>query len=80
MIVFWFSRWREFRADAAGASLTTNSHMIAALQRLQAEQGLPQDLPGELTAFGISEQMKQGFAALFRSHPPLEDRIRALQG
>ena len=80
MIVFWFSRWREFRADAAGASLTTNGHMIAALQRLQAEQGLPQDLPGELTAFGISEQMKEGFAALFRSHPPLEDRIRALQG
>jgi heat shock protein HtpX len=80
MIVFWFSRWREYRADAAGAGLTTNGHMIAALQRLQAEQGMPQDLPGELTAFGISEQVKQGFAALFRSHPPLEDRIRALQG
>ena len=79
MIVFWFSRWREYRADAAGASLTTNGHMIAALQRLRAEQGLPQDLPGELTAFGISEQLKQGFGALFRSHPPLEDRIRALQ-
>ncbi|HAN28840.1 MAG TPA: protease HtpX, partial [Haliea salexigens] len=45
----------------------------------RAEQGLPQDLPGELTAFGISEQMKEGFSALFRSHPPLEDRIRALQ-
>jgi heat shock protein HtpX len=80
MIVFWFSRWREYRADAAGARLTTNGHMIAALQQLQAEQGMPQDLPGELTAFGISEQLKQGFAALFRSHPPLEDRIRALQG
>jgi len=79
MIVFWFSRWREYRADAAGASLTTNAHMIAALQRLRAEQGLPQDLPGELTAFGISEQMKQGVAGLLRSHPPLEDRIRALQ-
>lgn len=78
MIVFWFSRWREYRADAAGASLTTNGHMIAALQRLQQEQGLPQDLPGELTAFGISEQLKQGFSGLFRSHPPLEDRIRAL--
>jgi heat shock protein HtpX len=77
-IVFWFSRWREYRADAAGASLTTNGHMIAALQRLQQEQGLPQDLPGELTAFGISEQLKQGFSGLFRSHPPLEDRIRAL--
>ncbi|MCB1699683.1 MAG: protease HtpX [Pseudomonadales bacterium] len=79
MIVFWFSRWREFRADAAGGRLTTNRHMIAALQRLQQEQELPQDLPGELTAFGISEQLKQGISSLFRSHPPLEDRIRALQ-
>jgi heat shock protein HtpX len=79
MIVFWFSRWREYRADAAGARLTTNADMIAALQRLRAEQGLPQDLPGELTAFGISEQLKEGFSGLFRSHPPLDDRIRALQ-
>ncbi|QFU75045.1 protease HtpX [Halioglobus maricola] len=79
MIVFWFSRWREYRADAAGAGLTTNRDMIAALQRLREEQGLPQDLPGELTAFGISEQLKEGFSGLFRSHPPLEDRIRALQ-
>jgi heat shock protein HtpX len=79
MIVFWFSRWREYRADAAGAGLTTNAHMIGALQRLREEQGLPQDLPGELTAFGISEQVKQGIARLFSSHPPLEDRIRALQ-
>jgi heat shock protein HtpX len=79
MIVFWFSRWREYRADAAGASLSSNRDMIAALQRLRQEQGLPQDLPGELTAFGISEQLKQGMAGLFRSHPPLEDRIRALQ-
>jgi heat shock protein HtpX len=79
-IVFWFSRWREYRADRAGANLTSNAHMIAALQRLQMEQGQPQDLPGELTAFGISEQLKQGMAGLFRSHPPLDDRIRALQG
>ena len=79
-IVFWFSRWREYRADRAGADLTTNAHMIAALQRLQMEQGQPQDLPGELTAFGISEQMKHGIKGLFRSHPPLDDRIRALQG
>ena len=79
MIVFWFSRWREYRADAAGARLTTNGDMVAALQRLRAEQGMPQDLPGELTAFGISEQLKEGFGALFRSHPPLDDRIRALQ-
>jgi heat shock protein HtpX len=79
MIVFWFSRWREYRADAAGASLTRPQYMIAALQRLREEQGIPQDLPGELTAFGISEQLKQGFKGLFSSHPPLEDRIRALQ-
>jgi heat shock protein HtpX len=79
MIVFWFSRWREYRADRAGADLTTNTHMINALQRLRQEQGLPQDLPGELTAFGISEQLKQGFGGLFRSHPPLEDRIAALK-
>ncbi len=79
MIVFWFSRWREYRADAAGAGLTSNRDMAAALRRLQQEQGLPQDLPGELTAFGISEQVKQGVAGLLRSHPPLEDRIRALE-
>ena len=80
MIVFWFSRWREYRADAAGAGLTTSADMISALQRLRTEQGQPQDLPGELTAFGISEQLKEGLSGLFRSHPPLEDRIRALQG
>jgi heat shock protein HtpX len=79
MIVFWFSRWREYRADAAGAGLTSRQDMASALRRLQQEQGLPQDLPGELTAFGISEQMKQGLSGLFRSHPPLEDRIRALE-
>ncbi len=79
MIVCWFSRWREYRADAAGASLTTTQDMAGALRRLQQEQGLPQDLPGELTAFGITAQFKQGFAALFRSHPPLEDRIHALE-
>lgn len=78
-IVFWFSRWREYRADHAGATLTTPSHMIAALQRLQQEQDQPQDLPGEMTAFGISEQLKEGLSGLFRSHPPLGDRIKALQ-
>ncbi|RLQ23798.1 protease HtpX [Seongchinamella sediminis] len=79
MIVFWFSRWREYRADAAGGRLAGKQYMIAALQRLREEQGLPQDLPGELTAFGISEQLKQGIGGLLRSHPPLEERIRALQ-
>lgn len=79
MIVFWFSRRREYKADAAGAHLASRSDMIAALQRLRSEQGLPQDLPGELTAFGISEQLKEGLGALFASHPPLDERIRALQ-
>jgi heat shock protein HtpX len=78
-IVFWFSRWREYRADYAGATLTTKTHMIAALQRLQLEQGQAQGMPGELKAFGISEPLKQGLSALFSSHPPLDDRIRALQ-
>ncbi len=79
IIVMWFSRWREFRADAAGAKLAGSAAMIGALQRLQAEQGQPQDLPGELTAFGISEQLKEGAAKLFMSHPPLPQRIAALQ-
>lgn len=81
-IVFWFSRWREFRADHAGATLAGRADMISALRNLQAEQHqqiASQELPGELTAFGISEKAKQGFAALFASHPPLEDRIKALQ-
>ena len=78
-IVFWFSRWREYRADYAGATLASPGDMIAALQRLQMEQDQPQDLPGELTAFGISEQLKEGLSGLFRSHPPLNDRITALQ-
>jgi heat shock protein HtpX len=80
IIVMWFSRYREYRADHAGATLASRGGMIAALQRLQQEQGQPSDLPGEMTAFGISEQLKQGISGLFRSHPPLEDRIRALQG
>ncbi len=80
MIVFWFSRWREYRADAAGARLASNAAMIGALQRLQAEHGMPNDLPGEMTAFGIREKMKDGMSRLFSSHPPLDDRIRALSG
>jgi heat shock protein HtpX len=78
-IVFWFSRWREFRADEAGASLASRQSMIAALERLRSEQGLPNDMPGEMTAFGISGEMKQGLAALFLTHPPLEKRIEALR-
>ena len=79
MIVMWFSRYREYRADAAGAQLAGSAGMIAALQRLKAEQGLPEDMPGELTAFGIRPGKAGNLAALLRSHPPLDDRILALQ-
>ena len=78
IIVMSFSRWREYRADAAGAKLSSGNDMIAALQRLREEQGQPSELPGELTAFGIRAG-KTGLGNLFRSHPPLEDRILALQ-
>jgi len=79
VIVFGFSRWREFRADAAGARLAGRSSMIAALERLRAEQGLPNDLPGEMTAFGIRDGLKAGLGELFMTHPPLEKRIAALR-
>jgi heat shock protein HtpX len=79
IIVFWFSRWREFRADQAGATLASRSGMIAALQRLRSEQGLPSDMPGEMTAFGINGELKAGLMSLFLTHPPLEKRIAALQ-
>ena len=79
MIVMWFSRYREYRADAAGAHLAGRAGMVAALQRLKAEQGQPADLPGELTAFGIRAGSGGGLGELLRSHPPLDDRILALQ-
>jgi heat shock protein HtpX len=78
-IVYWFSRRREFRADIAGAEFASRKGMIAALQRLRSEQGLPNDMPGEMTAFGISGEMKEGLKSLFMTHPPLETRIAALQ-
>ncbi|MBU3056044.1 protease HtpX [Pseudomonas indica] len=79
MIVMWFSRRREYRADDAGARLAGTRSMIAALQRLQAEQGVPVHMPDSLTAFGINAAKKTTFAGLFMSHPPLEDRIEALR-
>ena len=78
MIVMWFSRQREFRADAGGASLAGRGSMIGALQALQRRhEGT--DLPGTLAAFGISGGMASGLKRLFMSHPPLEERIAALQ-
>ncbi|MGH8597149.1 MAG: protease HtpX [Gammaproteobacteria bacterium] len=77
LIVFWFSRRREFRADAGGAELAGRPKMIAALQRLQEASQPP--LPGSLAAFGISGGKKSGLARLLMTHPPLEDRIAALR-
>jgi len=77
IIVMWFSRLREFRADAGGAALAGREKMIAALQRLKLTQEQPQ-LPAQLRAFGIAGG-GHGFARLFMSHPPLEERIEALR-
>jgi len=78
-IVMWFSRRREFRADAGGASIAGNGNMIGALRRLQSSAG-EAELPEQMAAFGISGKTQGGFKALFRSHPPLEQRIAALEG
>ncbi len=78
IIVMWFSRRREFRADEAGARFAGTSAMIGALQRLRAEQGVPVQMPDSLTAFGINGALKNGLAGLLMSHPPLEERIQAL--
>jgi heat shock protein HtpX len=77
MIVMWFSRRREFYADEGGAALAGRENMIAALRRLQGNQA--EDLPGEFAAFGINGGAPKGFKALFMSHPPLEQRIAALE-
>lgn len=77
IIVMWFSRYREFRADAGGARLAGRDKMIAALQRLQASYG-HSHLPEQVKSFGITPG-KSGFGRLFMSHPPLEERIAALQ-
>lgn len=74
MIVAWFSRYREYRADEGGAKLAGRYKMISALQRLQA--GQPEALPDQMAAFGIAGG---DIAQLFSTHPPLEDRINNLQ-
>lgn len=76
MIVMWFSRYREFKADAGGANLAGREKMISALRALQRNQEAP-PLAGQLAAFGISGS--GGMSRLFMSHPPLEERIAALQ-
>ncbi len=78
VVVMWFSRQREFRADAGGARLAGREKMVAALERLQRSAG-ESNLPDEMRAFGINGG-KSGLARLFMSHPPLEERIAALRG
>lgn len=75
-IVCWFSRQREFRADAGGAHLAGRRKMIAALQRLKAVQDAPNTLPQQMQAFGIRGGT---MAKLFSTHPPLDERIARLQ-
>ena len=77
MIAMWFSRRREFRADAGGAALAGREKMIAALERLSANR--PSTLPAQVEAFGIAGGMGQGLKKLFLSHPPMEQRIAALR-
>jgi len=81
IIVMWFSRRREFRADAAGAELAGRSAMIGALRKLQegTKAHLSNQMPDTLTAFGISSGWKQRTSKLFMTHPPLEERIEALR-
>ncbi len=78
MIVAAFSRWREFRADRAGAQFAGRGAMISALQRLQRNHN-ESSLPNTMAAFGISGHLANGIQRLFSSHPPLEERIAALQ-
>jgi heat shock protein HtpX len=77
VIVMWFSRQREFRADAGSADLAGREKMIAALQRLQKATTHP--LPDQMAAFGISGNRGRGLRRLFMTHPPLEERIAALR-
>ena len=77
MIVMWFSRRREFRADAGGASLSGRQNMISALEALKRAHEGP--LPEQMQAFAITAGPGHGFARLFMSHPPLDERIAALR-
>jgi heat shock protein HtpX len=77
IIVMWFSRQREFRADSGGARLAGRQNMIAALERLNSLHPAP--LPDRMAAFGISGGGASGLKRLFLTHPPLSERIQALR-
>jgi heat shock protein HtpX len=79
MIVAWFSRRREFRADHAGATLADRQSMINALSRLKAEVENPNPMPDTLVAFGISAGKPSKLSELFATHPPLDVRIQTLK-
>ena len=78
IIVMWFSRQREFRADAGGAQLAGRGNMIAALERLSLASGQP-PLPDKIAAFGVAGAQGLGIKRLFMTHPPLAERIAALR-
>ncbi|WP_447555771.1 protease HtpX [Vreelandella sp. EE22] len=79
-IVAWFSRFREYRADEAGARLAGTSAMVNALARLKAETDMPDQMPDTMRAMAITKgQTRSVLEKLFASHPPLDDRIRALK-
>jgi len=80
-IVMYFSRIREYRADEAGAKLAGKQAMISALLRLKQESEMPDQMPAEMKAFAISAGKEQGFsiAALFQTHPSIDERVAALQ-
>lgn len=78
IVVCWFSRQREFRADAGSAALAGRDKMVAALEKLRQTAGQPH-LPDQMSAFGISGTSDGGFKKLFMTHPPLEERIAALK-
>jgi heat shock protein HtpX len=79
MIVAWFSRYREYRADAGGAEYADRMSMIGALEALKRSSEMHDEMPATMRAFGISEGAKRGLAEMFASHPPLDDRIEALR-
>ncbi len=77
MVVMWFSRKREFRADSGAAALVGPAGMVAALKRL--DSGEPSQLPASMAAFGIRPGRARGLKAMFSSHPPISERIAALE-
>ncbi len=79
MIVAWFSRRREFRADHAGATLADRQSMVSALRRLKAESEVPNQMPDTLVAFGIASGAGNKLMQLFATHPPLDVRIATLE-